>query len=201
MKKLFSFLALAVALISCGTASKARVINRSGNSTQAMITLNVNTVSISEEKTFQLEATIDPSLSRYLLFWSSENEDVATIDDHGLITAVKVGYTICVAQVGSYFARCAVEVTNYVPDDDLSVSFAKTSYNLNVNDTYELSPVVKLGKEVITDYTVTALISDNNIVSYSNNVITALRAGQCDILLTYSYLEYSIQQLLHVAVY
>ena len=104
--------------------------------TQKMLVLNTNSISIPEEKTFKLEATIDASLSKYLLFWSVEDESIAKVSDDGLVTGVKIGYTICVAQCGKYQARCAIEVTPYVPEDTLSVSFEKTSYNLNVNDTY-----------------------------------------------------------------
>lgn len=200
MKRLFCLLAFATMLFGCNKASKNNS-NNNNNVIQNAITLNATTISISEEKTFQLEATVDPTLERYLLFWSSEDERVATVSDNGLVTAIKTGYTIIVAQVGKYFARCAVEVTNYVPLDSLSVSFERTTFNLNVDDTYELTPVVKLGSEVIEQYTVTSLISDDEVISYSNGVITALSAGNADILLTYSYLEYSVQQLLHVAVY
>ena len=201
MKRLFCLLALSTMLFGCNKTSKNSSNNNNNNVIQNAITLNATTISLSEEKTFQLEATVDPSLEKYLLFWSSEDDRVATVSDNGLVTAVKVGYTIIVAQVGKYFARCAVEVTNYVPMDSLSVSFERTTFNLNVNDTYELNPVVKLGNQVINGYTVTSLISDVNVISYANNVITALQAGNADILLTYSYLEYSVQQLLHVAVY
>ena len=200
MKRLFVLLPLITLLFGCNNKSSSKP-SGGGEVIQNAITLNVNTISLSEEKTFQLEATVDPALQKYLLFWSSENEDVALVDDNGLVTAVKKGYTIIVAQVGKYFARCAIEVTNYVPVDSLSVSLDKTTFTLNVNDTYELTPVVRLGNQVIENYTVTSLISDTEVISYSNSVITALHAGNADILLTYSYLEYSVQQLLHVAVY
>lgn len=200
MKRLFVLLPLITLLFGCNNKSNSKP-SGGGEVIQNAITLNVNTISLSEEKTFQLEATVDPTLQKYLLFWSSENEDVALVDDNGLVTAVKKGYTIIVAQVGKYFARCAIEVTNYVPVDSLSVSLDKTTFTLNVNDTYELTPVVRLGNQVIENYTVTSLISDTEVISYSNSVITALHAGNADILLTYSYLEYSVQQLLHVAVY
>ena len=199
MKRLFVLFPLLTLLFGCGKGSK----NSSGGGEviQNAITLNATTISLSEEMTFQLEATVDPSLERYLLFWSSENENIATIDDNGLVTALKTGYTIVVAQVGKYFARCAVEVTNYVPANSLSVTFEKLTYNLNVDDTYELTPVVKLGNQIIEQYTVTSIISDDEVISYSNGLITALSAGNADLLLTYSYLEYSVQQVLHVAVY
>lgn len=169
--------------------------------TQKMLVLNTNSISIPEEKTFKLEATIDASLSKYLLFWSVEDESIAKVSDDGLVTGVKIGYTICVAQCGKYQARCAIEVTPYVPEDTLSVSFEKTSYILNVNDTYTLNPVVKFGRETITSYTSSAQISNTSVISYTSDVIIAKAAGESDLLLTYSYLEYSVQQLLHVVVY
>ena len=201
MNRLFCLLALSTMLFGCNKTSKNNSNNNNNQVIQNAIALNATTISLSEEKTFQLEATVDPSLEKYLLFWCSEDERVATVDDNGLVTAIKAGYTIIVAQVGKYFARCAVEVTNYVPMDALSVTFDKTTFNLNVDDTYELTPVVKLGSEVIEQYSVTSLISDDAVISYSEGVITALSAGDADLLLTYSYLEYSVQQLLHVAVY
>ena len=197
--RLLCLLALSTMLFGCNKASNNDSNNN--NVVQNAITLNATTISLPEEKTFQLEATVDPSLERYLLFWSSENENIATVDDNGLVTALKAGYTIIVAQVGKYFARCAVEVTNYVPADSLSVTFDKSTFSLNVDDTYELTPVVKLGNQIIEQYTVTSIISDDEVISYSNGLITALSAGNADLLLTYSYLEYSVQQLLHVAVY
>ena len=166
-----------------------------------MLVLNTNSISISEEKTFKLEATIDPSLQKYLLFWSIENENVATVDDNGLVTGIKTGYTICTAQCGKYQVRCVVEVTPYVPGESLSVSFEKTEFALNVGDSYKLNTVVKLGKEVITNYSVSAQIENSSVVSFTNETINALSSGESKLLVTYSYLEYSVQQLLNVVVY
>ena len=167
----------------------------------SLISLNTNSISLSQEKTFKLEATIDPSLSKYLLFWSIENENIASISDTGLVSAKNVGYTICMAQCGKYQARCVVEVTPYVPESSFSVSLEKTSFNLNVNDEYSLNPTVKLGNVVINNYTSSAEVSASAVVSYTHNLIKALQVGESDILVTYSYLEYSVQQLLHVVVY
>ena len=64
-----------------------------------------------------------------------------------------------------------------------------------------LNPIVKFGGLVVTEYSSSSQISNSAVVSYSNNTITAIRVCESDILLTYSYLDYSIQQLLHVVVY
>ena len=202
IKRLLFLLAIVPSLFGCKSNKNNEQTpeEQHEENTQQMLVLNTNSIKISEEKTYKLEVTVDPSLQKYLLFWSIENENVATVDNAGLVTGVKTGYTICTAQCGKYQVRCVVEVTPYVPNEYLSVSFEKTSYTLNVNDTYTLNPVVKLGNERINNYTSSAEISDSNIISYSNNVITALAIGESDILITYSFEEYSTQQLLHFIV-
>ena len=206
IKRLLCLLALAPTLSACNLFKKNKEEtpqeqHEDSQESQNLLVLNTNSISLPEEKTYKLEATIDPSLSKYLLFWSIEDESVATITDTGLVTAVKIGYTICVAQCGKYQARCAIEVTPYVPEDTLSVYFEQTNYVLNVNDTYILSPVVKFGRETVTTYTSAAQISNTSVIDYANDVITAKSAGESDLLITYSYQEYSVQQLLHVVVY
>ena len=206
-RRLFTIFPLVFVLFGCSfnlfNKNKNKTPDSGGNKEEekVMLSLNTNSISISKEKTYKLEATVDSSLSKYLLFWSVENENVATIDDDGLVHAVNTGYTICIAQCGRYQARCAVEVTPYVPNSSFSVSFEKTTFSLNVNDTYKLVPTVKLGDTVITNYSSTGAVSNSSVISYSNDVISALSAGESDILLTYSYQEYSVQQLLHVVVY
>lgn len=207
-KRILAVFPLIFVLFGCSfnlfNKNKNKTPEQSDNNTEpekVMVSLNTNSISISQEKTYKLEATIDSSLSKYLLFWSVENENVATVDDNGLVTAVSTGYTICTAWCGKYQARCVVEVTPYVPNNSLSVSLEKTSFTLNVDDAYSLNPVVKFGNTVVTNYSVASQISNSSVVSYSNNTITALQAGESDILLTYSYLEYSVQQLIHVVVY
>ena len=202
IKRLLFLLAIVPSLFGCkSNKNNEQTPNeQQDENDQQMLVLNTNSIKISEEKTYKLEVTVDSSLQKYLLFWSIENESVATVDNTGLVTGVKTGYTICTAQCGKYQVRCVVEVTPYVPAEYLFVSFEKTSYILNVNDTYTLNPVVKLGNERISNYSSSAEISDSNIISYSNNVITALAIGESDILITYSFREYSTQQLLHFIV-
>ena len=169
----------------------------------SLVTLSTTSISLPEERDYQLEATIDPSLNRYLKFWSSDNEDVATVSDSGLVSAVKKGSTVITLQVGKYFARCAVEVTDYLPYATLSIYLQKDTYNLNVNDQYQLNPVVKLGNEVIENYVVTSDSRNSNIASFGNESLTihALNKGRCDILLTFTYLSYSVEELIYVNVY
>ena len=126
--------------------------------------------------------------------------EIATVED-GLVTALKEGSTICSVQVGKYTARCAINVTAYEPEKALSVSLDKVTYNLNVEDEYNLDLEVTYGDEIITDYTLSGDILDSSIVSLNDHKLTALSAGSTDILLTITYLSSSINELIYVNVY
>ena len=197
-------LPLSLLFVLGGCSSNQSKGGQSSNSDPVnLVTLSETSISVPEERSHQLEATIDSSLERYLRFWSSENEDVATVDENGLVTAVKKGNTIVVLQVGQYYARCAVEVIDYLPNEAFSVTFSKENYNLNVGDEYVLEPTVKLGEEEITDYEIAFESSNSNIATYllDKSSIKAVGEGKCDILFTFTYLTYSVKELIYVNVY
>ena len=117
------------------------------------LTISQTSIYLSEDTTYQLEITVDDSLKNNLVFWDIRDEDIASVDEDGLVTAKKIGSTICTVQVGTYTAKCAVNVTDFEPSATLSIDLNKTTFNLNVGDTYELDFDVKLGEEIVTDYT------------------------------------------------
>lgn len=205
MKHRLFLLPFFLLLVFSGCSNGYQPISRLGEVEPTnLVTLSTTSISLPEERDYQLEATIDHSLNRYLKFWSSDNEDVATVSDSGLVSAVKKGSTVITLQVGKYFARCAVEVTDYLPYAVLSIHLKKSVYSLNVNDSFKLDPVVKLGNEVISSgYTVASDSSDPNIASFNNETlsISANSQGKCDILLTFTYLSYSVKELIYVNVY
>ncbi|MDD4163979.1 MAG: Ig-like domain-containing protein [Eubacteriales bacterium] len=60
------------------------------------------------------------------LTWASANEEVATVDQNGIITAKSEGYTLITASIGNREACCIVKV--------LSRYNARVTVNLNVRD-------------------------------------------------------------------
>lgn len=167
---------------------------------QNMISLSETSITLSEDKTHQLVVNVDDSLKNYLMFWSMRDESIATVVD-GLVTAKKVGLTICTVQVGKYSANCAVNVTNFEPEATLNIVVNNDEINLNVGDVYDLPIMVYYGAEIITNYSIIGEPSDDAVVSFANNKIAALRAGQSDILLTVSYEEETANKLIYVTVY
>lgn len=76
------------------------------------ISLNKTATSIVKEATEALVATVlpddatDPSVT-----WESNDEEVATVSDAGVVTAVAEGVAVIIAKAGDKIATCAVTVT------------------------------------------------------------------------------------------
>lgn len=206
MKKRLLILSLLSLLVfgGCKKNNKENQGNSDEQQVVSLVTFSETSITLPEERNHQLVATIDSSLNNYLKFWSSENEDIATVSDEGLVTAVSKGNTIIVLQVGKYFARCAVEVVNYVPNDALSVYLPLETYTLNTNDDFVISPTLRLGGSVITSgYNVAAESSNAEVATFNTETLAihAASAGQCDILLTFTYQTHSVEQQIFVNVY
>ena len=61
--------------------------------------MNTNLVSINVGTTYQLEATVLPLIaSNKSISWTSENNEIASVSNNGLITAKKMGKTKIIAQ-------------------------------------------------------------------------------------------------------
>lgn len=166
----------------------------------SLITLSHTSITLPEDRTFQLTLDIDNSLKNNLIFWNMRDETVATVDN-GLVTALHVGSTICSVQVGKYTASCAINVINYEPDKALNINLSKDSFNLNVDDTFVLPFTVTFGNDVISEYQMTGESSNQEVATYSNGVVTAHSSGQCDILLSATYGEYVANKLIYINVY
>lgn len=61
------------------------------------ITINKTTTSIVKGSTEKLIATVKPDGAYDRVIWFSGNEAVATVDDHGIVTAVSAGKVEIVA--------------------------------------------------------------------------------------------------------
>ena len=201
-KKLFLLALIPFFLMGCNKNNNQSSSPQSSSEEEihSLIKLSEASIYIPEDRTYQLGLEIDESLKDYLVFWNIRDEDIASVED-GLITAKKVGNTICTVQVGTYTARCAVNVTNYEPEETLNITFDKKVYNLNIGDTFDIQPVVNYGYEIITEYGLTSDILDSSVVSMNDHTITALSAGTTDILLTFTYNLVSVNELIYVNVY
>jgi uncharacterized protein YjdB len=143
------------------------------------VTLDQSSVSIEEEATVQLVATISPvNATNVIVVWSSSDEAIATVDENGLVTAVASGNaTITVTtDDGGFTATTDVSITYKTGVSTQEVTSFKAfpspaSTVINLNNIVvgsEISLISFTGKEVIK----TTAISENEIVN-----VSAIKAG------------------------
>lgn len=84
------------------------------------LTLYTNTT----PNTATITATLTPSDATDTVKWSSNNTDVATVDQNGKVTAVGDGQTTITAAAGEVSATCAVTVTTYVAPTPSTPSYS-----------------------------------------------------------------------------
>ena len=99
---------------SNGFSANATVTVKASGVKVTGVTVNPQAASINAGETVQLTASVTPSNadSKYAaLTWKSDNTKVATVDQKGLVTAVKQGTAIITVQT-AYFGKSAEAVIN-----------------------------------------------------------------------------------------
>ena len=94
------------------------------------ISLNQNSIALTEGSTESLTATVTPSnATQPAVIWSSSNTSVATVDYTGVVTAVSEGFATITATTydGGYSATCAVTVISDIPESTINLSTAGTA--------------------------------------------------------------------------
>ena len=74
------------------------------------VTVSPASITLNPNGTQQLTATVSPAGATETVTWHSEDEEVATVSDTGLVTAVGVGDTTITATAGGKSGSCAVKV-------------------------------------------------------------------------------------------
>lgn len=74
------------------------------------ITLDKDMLTIARGETATLTATVEPADTTNTIVWSSENDNIATVEN-GVVTAVGLGETTITAACGDKTASCKVTVT------------------------------------------------------------------------------------------
>lgn len=130
---------------TCKVTVKSKVIDVTG------ITLSQSSVSIKEEETLQLKATVKPSnATNQEVSWSSDNKNVATVASDGTVTAITEGTVTITAKSadGKVSSTCKVTVTaEYVdfPDPNFR-KYMVENFDLNGNGKISLSEAIQITK-------------------------------------------------------
>lgn len=163
------------------------------------ITLSKEAVEIVKGADLQLTATVAPeNASDKALTWTSSNENVATVDQNGKVTAVEGGEAvITVASVSNPEVKAECKVTVTVPvagltllDEDENPLADGAVIEIHTGHEYNLTAVVD--PENATDKTVTWTTSDETVIGFLDNegLIDGLKAGEATV--TASIAGYSV---------
>ncbi|MBE5806957.1 MAG: hypothetical protein E7317_01280 [Clostridiales bacterium] len=126
----------------------------------------------------QLQVTMEPSTARAQLKWTSKSSKIATVDDNGLVTAVKEGTTtITVRTNNKKSARLKIKVVDPYKPTDVGVNPAELT--VNIGDTAVITPVLA-PIQARTTYKWTSSSSKVAKVN-ENGVVTGVRTGTCTI--------------------
>ena len=147
------------------------------------VTLSQKTLTLTEDETATLKATVLPSdASDKNVTWSTSNQYVATVDNNGVVTAHLAGNATITASCGGKQATCSVTVKAKIISVE-SVEISKTSLKLNVGDKATLSATVLPSNA--NDKSITWASDDSSIASVnSKGEVTALKEGTTTITVT-----------------
>ncbi len=145
------------------------------------IELNMPMVEITEGDTVELIATITPAeTTDKTVTWSSSDPEIATVDQNGIVTAVKVGKaTITAKLTNGLEVTCQVTVVAKVIEAE-GIELNLPAVEVIEGETVELTATVN--PEETTDKTVTWTSSDETVATVDQNgIVTALKVGKATI--------------------
>ena len=137
------------------------------------VTLDCTEVAMLRDDTLLLTATVTPEdADDVSVTWSSDNEDVASVDAEGLVTALSTGSAvITAADAEGHTAACAVSVTHPA----VSIVINKTSVTVEKGKSVTLTAFVF--PEDADDLTVTWSSSDEAVATVNDGEITGVEKG------------------------
>jgi hypothetical protein len=145
------------------------------------ITLNSETLTLTEGESFKLSATVSPSTATdKTVIWNSSNANVASVEN-GVVTAVAAGFATITATSASsgIKANCAVTVSTKVIDV-LSITLSQAEAEMTVGEKATIIATIK--PDNATDKTVTWSSSDESVATVNSmGIITAISGGQAAI--------------------
>ncbi|MBP5332650.1 MAG: Ig domain-containing protein [Bacteroidales bacterium] len=135
-----------------------------------------------EGETLQLEAFVAPeNATDKSVSWSSSVPSVASVDAKGLVTAIKQGSAIIIAQAGTHNATCKLTVSPLKIEVE-SVTLDQGTLSMLIGD--EVTLVATVSPENSTVRTVEWSTSDSAVATVSEGKVTAIKEGTATITAT-----------------
>lgn len=165
--------ALAAAGILCSIqACKER------NDSLVKVVITPSSVVISEEEEFCLSASVLPEGASHEIKWSSLDGNIASVDANGKVRGIYGGTTYINASAGGYKGGCLVKVLAHVRGVELDCHETEIDVDGVRLLTASVIPANALNDTVY--WTSTA----PDIASVGNGLVTGIRSGEADIIVT-----------------
>lgn len=139
------------------------------------VILNKTNAGLIQWETITLSTTTIPENSKIL--WSTTDPSVATVDENGVVTALKEGECDIFATIASnyaVYASCHISVSY----PEITLSLSKESLEMNVGDEQTLTATIIPDN---TGLTPTWSSSNESVATVEDGVVSAIGEGECDI--------------------
>lgn len=168
------------------TVSKKAAPDPGHDDTVEGVTVTPATLEVAEGLTAQLKATVTPASASQEVEWASQNSEIATVDENGLVTGVAKGTTKIYARCKANHDKqgfCEVTVTQ---DATLrGISFNVTEITLAIGQVYTMtvvySPEYAANKKVnwtSGNTAVASVTSDGKVTGVSEGITTVTATSE-----------------------
>lgn len=173
-------------LTSCSNAQQSGGESNSTTDQQGNASIEFVTPELELEIGESVQAEVTTSRKNAPVFWSIRDENIASVNNKGVITALASGETVCYAQFSGETAMCLVIVKEQsaVPELSIVVPYDKNQVFLYPEKTLNLNEMVKLGDELVSDATLEYTVADAQIATVENGVVTAKGVGDTTVTIT-----------------
>ena len=153
--------------------------NERPNTAVTSVTLDKISCDLLVDETIQLVATVNPGIAANKnVTWTSSNNNVATVDANGLVTAKSAGTTIITVTTadGGKTATCTINVVAALTDAiyHANAYFVENGRYVGVNYTITRTPERKLRYEVKVNAEVVGLVMQVNDGNYRTMIYDAV---------------------------
>lgn len=166
--------------------NKVEYYEDASNKTATSLSFAAPSYTISKDQTLQQLPTLkagEQTLSSKTITWSSDNENVATVDENGTVTGVGLGKANITAKfVGDDTYKTSKASYEIKVKGAPELSFPKESYNIIANEVFTTPVLTKSPADVVVTYS----SSDEKVatVDASTGEVTIVGAGTAKITAT-----------------
>ena len=126
-----------------------------------------------------LETLVRPATSLQTVSWTSSDENVVTVDEHGSLFAAAEGTAVVTAQVGNLKQECSVIVKPCVPAASLTIGGRPEKDTCPMDAVLELTATLK--PDTVTNREIYWESSDLSVAMVENGVVVTKKPGKVTI--------------------